>query len=496
MSSQVEIIVDGVDVTTRVVYSSAVFEEQQNAIPGTFEITLKDPERTYEEPPTGCEIVMSLDGVRHFGGYVTQITRKFALPVDEVPSDARLWVLRGADYNILFDKRVTRRDNFPPESYKRHLPVFHGDDYDGDLLSYFSNNYIDKPAGLDASTYVDNVTTPFYSEDPETLAGREGGWKQQGTPWREQIELLQQWSGAVFYISPDFDLHYHAIETAEAPFGFSDQPDGVNYIGMRDVTATERGGPEMTNDAFVWGGSEWSEDVVFARSENTDSIDDHGLWQRAEWHFGEDSYKLTTQWRADLIVEGSETVIEAGFNPGEAFPQYDLSLTWFAENQPAGQQIRAGQLVTTFLTTFGDPFNPIVLPMRSIRITFPGVDPNGLGHVQLSGSMGLSLTDPFTIWGQLRKQSRSITPMLAVALDDTDVPSYGAFGQVTPVLVSGLIYSTPGGKPYIPGTTQLFKDGLLQRRDVDYFETAPLSGRFTFASDPGAAVLWLVFRSG
>jgi hypothetical protein len=491
MSSQVYIEVNGEDVTQRVVYASAVFESQQNAIPGTFEVTLKDPDRDYDPPDTGTTIFLDLDGTRHFGGYVTQITRKFALPVDELPSDARMWVLRGVDWNILFDKRVTRR----PANYLRHLPVFHGDQFDGELITYFAENYIDLPLGLDVSSFVDNIVTPFFSEDPDTLADRAGGWKQQGTIWREQIELLQQWSGAVFYISPSFELHYHAIENINADFGFSDQPNGTSTIGVRDVTATERGGPQMTNDALVWGGSEWSEDVIFGRSENATSISTHGRWQKAEHHFGEDGYKLTTQWRADLITEGGATVTGAGFNPGEAFPQYDLNVTWFGENQPSGQQILSGQLVSTELTTFGAPFNPMVLPMRSIRITFPGVDPSGFGHVQLTGSMGLALTDPFSIWQHLRNLRRQRNPVVSVALDDTVRSTYGGFGQFTPELVSGNIYRLPNTIGYIANTTQVYLDGVLQSRGADYDELDPVAGMIEFTSSPGAADIFVVVRT-
>lgn len=487
MSSTVEIVVAGVDITSRVLYSTAYFEEQQNAVPGTFEITVKDPERTYSPPDTGAEITLELDGVRHFGGYVTQVTRKFAVPADETPSDARQWVLRGVDYNILFDKRVTRNTS----NYLRNLPVFYGDDYDGDLIKFFCANYLDLPAGLDTTTFVDNVAYPFFLTSPD--ATRVGGWKQQGTIWREQMELMAQWSGSVFYISPDLELHYHALEDTDAPFGFSDTPDGTTTIGMRDVTATERGGPQMTNDAFVWGGSEWSEDVVFAREQNSSSITAHGRWQKAEHHFGEDGYKLQqgVDGRASLIVNGSPAVV--GFNPGEAFPQYDLNLTWFGENQPAGQQIRAGQLVSTELNTFGAPFDPMVLPMRSVRITFPGVDPTGKGHVQLQGVMGLSLSDPFSIWQHLRNLTRQRTPVVSVATQDTSISTYGGFGQFEPVNVSGLVYKLPNDGGYIAGTTQLYEDGVLLTRGVDYTESDPVAGRITLTATPSGD-LWLVVR--
>lgn len=492
MSSQVEIVVDGTDVTTRVIYASAVFESQQNAVPGTFEITLKDPDRTYTPPNTGCEITMALDGTRHFGGYVTQITRKFALPVDEIPADSRLWVLRGVDWNILFDKRVTRNTS----NYTRHLPKFRGDKYDGELIRQFVQNYLDLPGDMHLVTEVEDIAYPFFLTSPD--ATRVGAWKQQGTPWREQMELMAQWSGAVWYISPEKYLHFHPLESATAPFGFSDEPNGTTTIGMRDVTATVRGGPEMTNDALIWGGSEWSEDVVFAREENASSISDHNRWQEAEHHFGEDGYKLQqgVDARADIIVNGHSAALGLGFNPGKAFPQHDISLTWFAENQPAGQQILAGQIVSTRLNTFGSPYTPMLLPMRSVRITFPGVDPSGFGHVQLSGSMGLSLNDPFFIWQHLRNLRRQRNPIVSVALDSTEVSTYGGFGQYTPTLVSGNIYELPNETSYIAGTTQVYKDGLLQARGTDYTESDPVAGRITFATDPGSAELFVVVRTG
>jgi hypothetical protein len=492
-STQVEIIVGGDDVTNRVLYSSASFESQQNAVPGTFEITIKDPQRTYTPPPTGAVVTLDLDGVRHFGGYLTQISRRFALPADELPTDSRLWVLRGADYNILFDKRVTRH----PTDLKLNPARITGAHKDGYWIRNFADNYIDTPAGMDFNTYVDEVEWPFFMTAAD--ATRKGAWKSPGTPWRDQIELIAQFSGAIWYIDPEMNLHFHAIENTLAPFGFSDTPDGVTTIGPRSVTATERGGPQMTNQAIVWGGSEWTEDVVVSRQTNEESVETHGLWQKAEIHFGEDGYKLQrgVDGRADLIVNGSEAALNGGFEgfqPGESFPQWDLSLTWFGENQPEGQQIRAGQLVTSSFSTFGGDLDPIVLPMRSVRINFVGVDETGKGHAQFTGSMGLAHTDPFSLWGYLRRLRRQQTPMVATATNATESAIYGAFGQFEPEQVSGAIYQLPNDFSYIAGTTQVYEDGILLARGTDYTETDPVAGTITFASAP-TGDLWVVCRT-
>lgn len=485
-SSTVEIAYDGVDITNSVIYSSARFTSQQNARPGTFEITLRDRERTLGPFVTGKELTAELDGIRLFGGYVTQISQKFAFPADKLPSKNRLWVLRGVDYNILFDKRVTRN----PANYLRSLPVFTADTFDGDLIKDFCANYLDLPVDLDFETHVDNIRYPFAIASPD--ADRVGSWKQQGSTWREQMELIAQWSGAVWYIDANKNLHFHAIEDSLAPFGFSDSPDGVDTIGFRDGEGTEDGGL-MVNDALVWGGSEWTEGAVFARAQNATSISDHNRWQHPEHHFGEDSYKLDTQWRADLIVEGSDAVV--GFNPGLAYPQWDITLSWFGHRIPAGKDhIQPGQLVEVDLTTMGGALSPITLPMRSISISFPTLDSQGKGYPLFTGSLGLRLDDPFTIWDYLLRTRRLRTGAVAAATNTTTTTTYGAYGQFEPTHLGSNVYDLPNDLGYIANTTQVYVGGVLQSRGTDYTESDPIAGEITFSSAP-ADWVWIVCRT-
>lgn len=485
MSSVVQITVGGVDVTNSVLWQTARFESAQRAAPGTFEMTLKDPDRTLGPFVTGDETILTIDGTRHFGGYLKSVSRSFAFPADTLPTDSRLWVLRGADYNILFDKRVTRN----PLSYLTALPVFHGTDFDGDLIQYLCTNFLDLPAGLDFTTFVDNIVQPF-APDQRGDALAVGAWKQQGSTWREQMDLITGFSGGVYYIDPDLKLHYHAIEDTAAPFGFSDAPNGSSTIGMRDFTATED--IPQANDALVWGGSEWTEGAIFGRAENAASIAAHNRWQVAETHFGQDGYKLDTQWRADLLVEGSPAV--TGFDPGLAYPQWSIDLAWFGEDVP-GAHLHAGQLVTGSFTSLDTPLNPIVLPMRSVRISFVGLDPNGDGHVRFDGSMGLSLSDPFSLWSYLRSigQGRAV-PVAAATNATVDGTAYGSLGQFEPVLESGLTYKLPNDIGYVANTTQVYVDGILQTRGTAYTESDPVAGRITFASSP-AGWIWVVCRT-
>ena len=239
MAHEIVIHYNGVNISDRVLFRNASFNSQLSAEPGTFEITCKDPERT-DSYVTGKIVELRVDGVLLYGGYVTQVSRTFALPADIVPTDTRLWILRGVDYNILFDKRVVR-----DTAHILKSPILEGITIEGDLVLAL-NDYIDHPPGFDLTSEVDDVRT--RADRPYAF--------QAGATWREAIDEIRIHSGALYYLTPLKKLRYVSLEDAFSAWGFSDNPNGSTTIGPRDVSATEDASG-MINDALIWGGSGW-----------------------------------------------------------------------------------------------------------------------------------------------------------------------------------------------------------------------------------------------
>ncbi len=517
--STVVIKYDGTDITHHVMFESASFEVQFSAVPGTFEFTCKDEEQTLAPFVTGKEVTLTVDGKLMFGGYLTQVSRKFAFPVDRTDAahggvtevKTRLWVLRGVDYNILFDKRVLRFSTADSAAgFLKQLPSFLGSRKDGWLIkNELCPKYLDL-SGFDYSTEVDEVD---YVWVDETSREKKLAWTQQGTLWRKQMEDFSQFSGAIFYISPDKKLHYHAIEDMEADWGFSDVPNNRNTIGFREMDCTEDGS-YISNDALVWGGSEWagtSGGTVFARHKNDDSISRHNRWQIAETHFGEQGYgiqKGVTQ-RAQLIVDGSPSQ-QGDQLYGLKYPQWQFRFAWFGHDVPGGNHLTPGQLVMIHLYTFGtDPAHPLIklLPLRQIKISFPELDPTGKGYVRFDGFFGIQVSDPWTLWRYLLKaKSKTATLQIASVTNTSERASFGAFGAFSPKenpdgsRVDFSIYltveSTKQYVGYIEGTTAVYLNGLLQRLQVDYEETDPELGVITFFVPPSSSDwIWIQCRT-
>jgi len=532
--STVVITYDGTDITSHVMFETASFEVQFSAIPGSFDITLKDEEQALGPFITGKEVTLSIDGKLMFGGYLMQVSRKYAFAADRTdPASGgasglktRLWVLRGVDYNILFDKRVLRfNTSLTNKGFLKQLPSFKGSRKDGWLIrNELCPKYLDL-SGFDYTTDVEDVD---YVWIDEASRNKNLAWTQQGTLWRKQMEDFSQFSGAVWYIQPDKKLFYKAVEQMQSRWGFSDVPNkrpivgsspgwqGSTY-GFREMDATEDGS-YITNDALVWGGSEWtgsSGGTVFSRHQNDASIEKHNRWQMAETHFGEQGYgiqKGVTQ-RAQLIVEGSPSQ-QGDQLYGLKYPQWQFRFAWFGHDVPEIGGVRdhltPGQVVTIHLFTFGlGVSNPLIqlLPLRQLKVTFPELDPTGNGYVRFDGFFGIQTSDPWTLWRYLLK-AKTKTAILQVAsvTNTSERAPYGAFGSFFPSEAPNgsrksfsIFIEVDGAQQsigYIEGTTSVYVNGLLQRAQVDYQETDPEHGEITFLSAPMASDwIWIQCRT-
>lgn len=498
--STVVITYNGVDITDDVIFASASFESQLGAVPGSFEFTVRDKEQTHSFV-TGKEVTMSVDGTRYFGGFVMQVIHQLAFPVDDTTPGAatvktREFVLRGVDYNILFDKRVIYNVASPTNS----PATFSTSTTDLQALTTLFANYIDLTGdGINTTTYVEAVADP-------TPDGKEGAYRNPGDSWRLQMEEFAKKTGAIFYLDANKNLHYQALETVAPSWGFSDTPNNTTTFGFRDLEYVEDA-TNLINDAIVWGGSEFGStgttaQPVYGRSTNATSIAAHKRWQMAETHFNEQGYFETSgcQVRSEVIVFGTPGADEGGDSTrGLQYPQRNVRLTWFSGDTPT--LLTAGSVVDVTLNVFGSPAIELSLPVRTITITFPNPT-----SVQFSAFLGIQTTDPWSLWKYMRQSSQRTTATASIVTSDGSAPAtvVGTYVSTIPTPDpdgSNKVFVTPDR--YAVGTLEVFlfhtgeTGGVIQRRGVDYAETDPEGGTFTFTTAPlNSDTLWVRYYSG
>jgi len=480
------------DITNMVIIKSARLESSSWAQPGTWQATVRDIEQD-QSFVTGKRVVWRLDGTTFYGGFLTQVEKTFAFPVDDTTGSlssvkTRQFKLRGVDYNILFDKLVIRN----PANYQTHIEQFL-QTWDQTLIGQLCGDYLDTPTWLDTSTLVEQVGkipvratgtgvhyTPSYvttiADETNTTVGYmwevpheynpgtlsvfddgvaiwhyeitpldgtfmitegnptsldcvvnviyRGGWTTQGSTWRKQMQNFSGLTGAIWYIQPDGDdasLVWRAVEDGAAPYTLSDKPSGEEQ-GFRELQYVEDASG-MVNDALVWGGSEYSNvdgwptaNVLFAREENTESIADHNRWQWAETHFG-DALNYSSQdevdIRAKIIVLGQtgDTVYDK--NRGLQNPNETFTIAWHHIDIPkvggVYQFIQPGDLTTLDLHVFD---KVVILPCRSIAVTFPSGTDDGNAIVRFEGTFSLQVNDPWTLWQAIARRKQVVLPNL------------------------------------------------------------------------------------
>lgn len=491
--STVVITYDGTPIDSALV-QGASFESQMAAMPGQFSLTVKDVDQSLVFT-TGKELTLEIDGQRLWGGYVLNISKTYAFSSDDTTSPSsvgsRQWKLSGSDYNILFDTRVLRN----PDGYTKQIPEIPGPTTESGVISYM-HDYFDID-DIDVTSEVEAVTT------------MSGGypWMTQGTKWRDVMDNLGQWGG-IYYIDAYKKLHFFGVQNSFAPWGLSDKPNhqpvgwtgGTPTIGFRDGEYIEDG-TQITNDALVWGGSQWANDgaVVFARRYNADSIAEYGRWQTAENHVGEgDMYNVESGViaRANVIVDGSTSGSSGGITKGRVYPDRQFKATWFSMDVPkvGGVPVHLvpGYVVPIELYVFSEdggvtPYTQNV-PLRQASITFPALAPDGTAYVQFDGSFGVQMSDPYWLWAYLRSLAGASTVQRTAVetADNTTVsPSYGAQYQDVPSpLPDGTttVFSIPFA--YVPYTLEVEVNGIAQIGNSGYTETNPAAGTFTMTFIP------------
>lgn len=495
LASDIVITYDGNDITNDVLFASTRFDSQLAAVPGTFELTVKDMDRS-RSYVTGKQVTLEVDGVKLFGGYVLQVSRQYAFPADNTANLAnvksRQWVLSGVDYNIILDKRVLRNTS----NYTEQIPKSSSGSpiYDGAVIRTYLATYFDLPAGFDSTSTARIRDT---HQHPNGFV-----WPTQGSTLRSFLEGEAQF-GSVFYVDGDMQLWFLSVEDTIAPWGFSDKPDGVTRIGFREGEYIEDG-TAIVNDALVWGGSEWAGDgdVVFSRRQNATSISEHGRWQVGEVLVGNADYKSQAEVdaRAKVIVDGNESGTFAEGSKGLVNPEQQFKAIWFGINAPSAQHLKPGDVAPIDLWVFSEdagatPFT-VNLPLRQITVTFPTLTEDGLTHVMFEGFFGIQNSDPYWLWHFLRTIPKGAF-FVSTADDSTNTqPPYGTMYSGTPTPTpngSATVFTIPWG--YIGRTLSVFRDGRFLIRNTDYTENNPAAGEFTMNTAPsGSQVLYVQAR--
>ena len=325
-------VTDGViDISTSVLFADSSFEAQMAAIPGTFRVTVFDPDHIYDFT-TGRELTLDVDGVRVYGGYVLNVSKEYFFPADDTTVPAlvrgRKWVLTGVDYNILLEKRVIYNHAAPKKSI---ATVGTSGIYDGAVIRTYFTTWFDIPGDFtfNDSGFVINVHSYSSGYTPPT----------PGTTLKDVLTGMAEF-GAVFYIDANKTLNFRPVQDTLADWGFSDHPslaDSPPTIGFREGTMTEDAS-SVVNDAFVWGGSAWnlSGTIAYANRADATSIANHGRWQYAEVHVGDTKFAIQDQVteRARVIVDGNASGVYLDGSQGLINPEKQFIGTWFSQDVP------------------------------------------------------------------------------------------------------------------------------------------------------------------
>lgn len=358
--SSIVISYDGTDITDDVRIATASFTALVNGTPGLADLEIKDLDHS-RSFTTGKSLTLDIDGVRRWGGFTTQVKKRFplsVLDVDPPTSTARYWAVTGVDYNVLFSKRIIVDASNPAGNIDFDYPV---GTYDDTIIIDLFDNYLNLSGdGLSRSgvTRVDIVTLdiPGVTSGKGTLTKGQGQVASAGYTWKQAMDVICGATGAIYYIDPNKVFHYVDVDTETASKSLTDVPTSATLqAGMQSPGILEDG-TGLINDMLVWGTGTLP--IVFSRHQDSTSIGDHDRWQAG----------LSTD---GLIHQASANIVSASYVNGT--PQSkrggkdDARTVTARVFDPA---FSVGQKVTTSIRSFG--LVGQILPIRQMTITFPG----------------------------------------------------------------------------------------------------------------------------
>lgn len=343
----VVISLGGVDVTDRVLFASATFTQRVNGKPGSAYMRLRDNAETLSVA-TGVDWLVTVDGDAAWRGFATQVSRVYAFDAEDVSERMGRFIdVRGADLNLLLAKRRVFNQADPTIGGKQ----FAAGASDTTALTELFTNWLDL-----SSDSLDTDFTHVGDLDPDEKAWI--GWA--GWTLADAMANIAMLPGAIFYVRPNAGtprgtVVYCDADSATAPFGLSDVPDGTTTKGYREMEILEDG-TSLANDVMGWGMGYGSQTPVFQRMQDATSIATHGRWQTSQVTVG--VYKQATINRiVDSIINGSPENLRGA---KDDMPSVRL-VTW----EPG---LVAGDVVDFESQVWGWSDN---IPVREMTITFP-----------------------------------------------------------------------------------------------------------------------------
>lgn len=291
--SAIEIRIDGVDITDDVVIKQASFQSMVNGSAGPARLRVKDVGQTYNFN-TGDSLTLDVDSTRVWGGYVMGARKIYALAVIDTSPPyplTRMWEITGADYNVLFNKRIVWKESDPTGKLNFR---YDADTYDDTIIDDIFDNYLTIGGDGLTRTGVERIAKAILDVPGKT---HHGSVASASYTWKQMMDRVARATGGVYYISPSKVLTYVDVETATSSYDLTDTPTDGNDIGYQSFTLLENGS-DLVNDMFVWGAGTGSNAVVFSRTQDSASITAHNRWQLGLFTGG-----LFRQASADIIAD-------------------------------------------------------------------------------------------------------------------------------------------------------------------------------------------------